>query len=159
MHNGSTTTQEHKDLCGNPFSLNGKITGQTPNNFTILNRDYNTQRYNLSKEKTSLFLFTHYSLSHCVSLTIFSCSLYFSLLFCLLSLTQFSKTTLSSISLTGTSLHSSASRICLGSAYFTVTKNSLLKVLQINVKVSCNSIVGPINSTKKCNRTYKQQQK
>ena len=27
--------KKHKDLRGNPFSLKGKITGQTPNNFTI----------------------------------------------------------------------------------------------------------------------------
>ena len=32
---GSTNTQEHKDLRGNPFSLKGKISGQTPNNFAI----------------------------------------------------------------------------------------------------------------------------
>ena len=36
------TTQEHKDLRENPFSLKRKIAGQTLNNFTILNRDYNT---------------------------------------------------------------------------------------------------------------------
>ena len=39
----------------NHFFLKGKTTGQTPNNFTILNRDYNTQRYNLSKKKTIFF--------------------------------------------------------------------------------------------------------
>ena len=27
--------KKHKDLHGNPFSLKGKTTGQTPNNFTI----------------------------------------------------------------------------------------------------------------------------
>ena len=32
---GSTNTQEHKDLRGNPFSLKGKILGQISNNFTI----------------------------------------------------------------------------------------------------------------------------
>ena len=32
---GSTITQEHKDLRGNPFFLKGKITGQILNNFTI----------------------------------------------------------------------------------------------------------------------------
>ena len=37
------------------------------------------------EQKNSLFLFTHYSLSHCTSLTIFSYSLYFSLLFYLLT--------------------------------------------------------------------------
>ena len=61
----STTIQEHKNLRGIPFSLKGKTKVQTLNNFT------------------------HYSLSHYVSLTIFSYSLNFSLLFCLLSLTQF----------------------------------------------------------------------
>ena len=53
----------------------------------------------LSKEKTLFFLFIHCSLPHCVSLTIFSYSLYFSLLFCLLSVMQFFKTVLSSVSL------------------------------------------------------------
>ena len=77
----------------NLFSLKRKITGQTSNNFTILNRDYNIQRYNLStKKKPSLFLFSHCSLLHYVSLTNFSCSLYVSLLLCLFSLTQFFKT-------------------------------------------------------------------
>ena len=42
--------------------------------------------------KNSNFLFTQCSLSLGVSLTIFFCSLYFSLLFCLLSLKQFFKT-------------------------------------------------------------------
>ena len=53
--------------------------GQIPNNFTILNRDYNTQRYNLNKKKkkNSHLLFTHCSFPHCISLTIFFCSLYF----------------------------------------------------------------------------------
>ena len=54
---------------------------QILNNFTILNRDTTWIK------KNYLFLFTH-----CVSLTIFSYSLYFSLFFCLLSLTQFFKT-------------------------------------------------------------------
>ena len=71
------------------FLLEGKTTGQTPNNFTTSNRDYNTQRYNLSKKNLS-FSF-HLLLSS--SLYIFSFPLYFSLLFCLLSLTQFFKTT------------------------------------------------------------------
>ena len=61
----STTIQEHKNLRGIHFSLEGKTKVQTLNNFT------------------------HYCLSHCVSPTIFSYSLNFSLLFCLLSLTQF----------------------------------------------------------------------
>lgn len=55
----------------------------------MLNRDYNTQRYNLSKEKKYLFLFTHCSFTHCVfslTLSIFLFS------FCLLSLMQFFKT-------------------------------------------------------------------
>ena len=86
-YSGNTTTQKHKNLCGS------------------------------TKKKSSFFLFTHCSLPHCISLTIFSCSLYFSILFsllshfsflvCLLSLMQFFKTALSSISLTETSLHSS----------------------------------------------------
>ena len=56
----------------------------------------------MSKKK-SIFLFTHCSLSHYVSLTIFSYPLYFSPLFYLLSLTQFFKIALSSLSLAGTS--------------------------------------------------------
>ena len=63
-----------------------KITGQISNNFTILNRNYNTLIYNLRKKKHTLYLFTYCSLFHCISLTIFSYSLYFSFLFCLLSL-------------------------------------------------------------------------
>ena len=44
MNNESTTIQEYKDLRGNPFSLKGKITGQTPNNFTISKIDITTLR-------------------------------------------------------------------------------------------------------------------
>ena len=46
----------------------------------------------MRKKKNSIFLFTHCSLSHYISLTILSYPLYFSLLFCLLSLIQFFKT-------------------------------------------------------------------
>ena len=53
--------------------------GQIPNNFTILNRDYNTQRYNLiKKKKNSLFLsltalfLTVYLSQFCFALYIFS---------------------------------------------------------------------------------------
>ena len=66
--------------------MKGKTTGQTPNNFTILNRDYN--RDTTWVKKNSLFLFTHCSLPHCV----FSLTLFIFLL-CLLSLTQLFKTT------------------------------------------------------------------
>ena len=44
-------------------------------------------------------------------------------------------------------------RICLGFAYFAKTENFLLKLLWINVKVSLNSIVRLMNSTKKCRET------
>ena len=44
MNNESTTTQEYKDLRGNPFSLKGKIMGQTPNNFTISKIEITTLR-------------------------------------------------------------------------------------------------------------------
>ena len=54
-------------------------------------------------KKNFIFLFTHCSFPPCVSFTIFSYSLYFSLLFYLLSLMQFFKTALSSLSLAGTS--------------------------------------------------------
>ena len=45
-------------------------------------------------------------------------------------------------------------RICLGFAYFAKTENFLLKLLWINVKVSRNSIVRLMNSTKKCRETH-----
>ena len=80
---------KHKDLRGNPFSLKGKIMRQTLNNFTISNKDYNTQRYNLSKEKLSFSFHSVLSFLPCI----FSYPLYFSLPFCLLSFTQFFKTT------------------------------------------------------------------
>ena len=44
----------------NPFSLKGKIKGQTLNNFTILNRDYNIQ---LEQRNLFFFLFFHFSFS------------------------------------------------------------------------------------------------
>ena len=55
MYSGSITTQELKNLRENLFYLKGKTTGHISNNFIILNRNYNTQRYNLSK-KTLFFL-------------------------------------------------------------------------------------------------------
>ena len=66
----------------NHFFLKGKTMKQISNNFTILNRDYNTQRYNIKL---------------CISHN-FSYSLCFSLLFYFLSLTQFFKTIMSSLS-------------------------------------------------------------
>ena len=66
----------------NLFSLKRKITGQTPNNFTILNRDYNIQRYNLSTKKKNphfffsltVLFFTMYlsQISHALSMFLFS---------------------------------------------------------------------------------------
>ena len=56
----------------------------------------------LAKKKLS-FLFTHCSLPHCVSLTIFSYSFYFSLLFYLLLVMQFFNIAPFSVSLAGTS--------------------------------------------------------
>ena len=41
-HSINTTSQKRQDLRENPLFLKGKTIGQTPNNFTILNRDYNT---------------------------------------------------------------------------------------------------------------------
>ena len=76
-YSGSTTTQEHKDLHGNPFSLKGKTTEQTPNNFTIL-INITTLRNTTWAKKTFFFLFIDKSLPHCISLTIFSSPLYFS---------------------------------------------------------------------------------
>ena len=75
-HNRSTATQEHKYLRGNPFSLKRKTTGKTLNNFTILNRDYNTWRYNLSKKKKTLSFFSLTALFLNVYLSQFSLSLY-----------------------------------------------------------------------------------
>ena len=74
-YSGSTTTQEHKDLYRNSFSSKGKITEQILNNFTILNRDYNIYRYNLSKEKI-LFFFSLTALFLTVYLSQFSLTLY-----------------------------------------------------------------------------------
>ena len=78
----------------NHFSLKGKITRQTLNNFTILNKDYNIWIYNLGKEK--FFFFSLMALCFTVYLSQFSLVICVFLLFCLLSLTQFFKTTLSS---------------------------------------------------------------
>ena len=80
------------------FLYEEKATGQIPNNLTILNRNYNTERYNLSKEKT-LFFFSLIALFFTMYLSQFSLTLYFSLLFCLLSVTQFFKTAPFSVSL------------------------------------------------------------
>ena len=40
-------------------------------------------------------------------------------------------------------------KVCLDTAYFAKTKNLLLKVLYIKIKISWNSTVGLMNSTKK----------
>ena len=99
-HSGRTITQEYKDLRGNPFSLKGKTTGQTPNNFTISNRDYNTYRYNLSKEKLHFSFHSLLSFSFLFSLTLsiflfsFACS----------HLSNSSRLHQSSFSLAGTSI-------------------------------------------------------
>ena len=104
-HSGRTITQEYKDLRGNPFSLKGKTRGQIPNNFTISNRDYNTYRYNLSKEKLSFSFHSLLSFSFLFSLTLsiflfsFACS----------HSSNSSRLHQSSISLVGTSLFTAAS--------------------------------------------------
>ena len=46
-------------------------------------------------------------------------------------------------------------RVCLDTTYFAKIENLLLKVLYIKKKISWNSTVGFINSTKKCNGTHK----
>ena len=77
--------QPHKNTMiyvENPFSLKGKTTGQTPNNFTILNRYYNTQRYNLSKEKFSFSFHSLLSSSLCISHNFLLLSLFFSSFTC-----------------------------------------------------------------------------
>ena len=76
-----------------PFLFEGKNHGTNSKYFTLLNRDYNTQSYNLSKKKL-FFLFTHYSLSLCISHNFFLLSLFFSSLLLAHSLTQFFKTAL-----------------------------------------------------------------
>ena len=43
----------------------------------------------------------------------------------------------------------------LKSVYFAENENSLLKILLIKVKVNWNSIIRPINSIKKYNKTHK----
>ena len=50
--------------------MKGKTTGQTPNNFPISNRDYNTYRYNLSKEKLHFSFHSLLSFSFCNFLTL-----------------------------------------------------------------------------------------
>ena len=67
------------------FSFKVKTTGQTPNNFTILNRSYNIERYNLRKKKKTLFFFSLTALFLTVYLS------QFSLIFFLLLLIQFFK--------------------------------------------------------------------
>ena len=74
--------------------------GQTPNNFTILNRDYNIQRYNLNKEK--LYFSFHSLLSS--SVWIFSYPLYFSPLLLALTHAVLPDCTQFSVSLAGISL-------------------------------------------------------
>ena len=79
-YSGSTTTQKYKKLHGNLFSLKRKIIEQTLNNFTILNKDCNTQKFSLNKKKTFFFfLFTALFLS--VYLSQFSLTVYLSFLF------------------------------------------------------------------------------
>ena len=56
------------------FSFEEKTMGQIPNNFTILNRIYNTERCNLSKEET-LFFFSLIALFFIVYLSQFSLTL------------------------------------------------------------------------------------
>ena len=60
-----------------------------------------------------------------------------------------SRNTLYSISKSITCL-----RVRLGTSYLVEIKNFLLKVLYIKLKVSWNSTLGPINSTKNCNETH-----
>ena len=45
-------------------------------------------------------------------------------------------------------------RVYLGSTYFAETENFLLNVLYIKAKISWNSTVRFINSTKKCSETH-----
>ena len=56
------------------FLFEEKTTRQISNNFIILNRNYNTERYNLSKEKT-LFFFSFIALIFTVYLSQFSLNL------------------------------------------------------------------------------------
>ena len=77
-HSRSITTQEYKNLRENPFSLKGKIIRQTPNNSTILNRDYNIK----------IFFSFHslLSFSRCIPYNFLLLSIFFSSL--LLALTH-----------------------------------------------------------------------
>ena len=45
-------------------------------------------------------------------------------------------------------------RVRLEITYLSEIENFLMKILYIKLKSSWNGIVGPINSTKKCNGTY-----
>ena len=45
-------------------------------------------------------------------------------------------------------------RVRLEITYLFEIENFLMKILYIKLKSSWNGIVGPINSTKKCNGTY-----
>ena len=76
MNNESTTIQEYKDLRGNPFSLKGKITGQTPNNFTISKIDITTLRDTTWVKKKPLFFFLLTTLFLTVYLSQFSLAIY-----------------------------------------------------------------------------------
>ena len=81
------------------LSLKEKTTRYISNNFTILNRDYNTWRIPLEKKKTIFCFLLTFSLYISHNFLLFS--IFFSFLFYLLSLTQLFKTAMSSISLTG----------------------------------------------------------
>ena len=77
-HVKSITTQEYKNLRENSSSLKGKMMRQTPNNSTILNRDYNIK-----------FFFSFHSLpsfSRCIPYNFLLLSIFFSSL--LLALTH-----------------------------------------------------------------------
>ena len=106
----TTEAQLHKNAniyIENPFSLKRKTTGQTSNNFIILDRDYYTQRYNLSKEKLFFSFHSLLSVSLCNSHNFLMLSVFFSSLLLAPTHVVLQDCTLSSLSL-GFSLHQMA---------------------------------------------------
>ena len=70
-HSGSIIIQEHKNLRENPLFLKKKITGQTPNNFNVLDRDYNTYQKKFSFSFHLLLSFSLYISHHFFLLFLF----------------------------------------------------------------------------------------
>ena len=70
-YSGSIIIQEHINLRENPLFLKEKITGQTPNNFNVLDRDYNTYQKKFSFSFHLLLSFSLYISHHFFLLFLF----------------------------------------------------------------------------------------